>query len=86
MADTKKDLSEHSAAASSTAGDNDKKKKKKVAAPQASTGETMSFVFGCGTKTIGIWCLGMLGALGNGAVSHATCCNVENEHGTEGCG
>jgi ATP-binding cassette subfamily B (MDR/TAP) protein 1 len=43
---------------------------KKIPKPkvQASVGETMSFVFGCGPKTTALWCLGFLGGIGNGLV------------------
>ena len=58
-----KDASQHSAVST---GDNDKKKKKKE--PMASTGETLSFVFSGDSKMVVIWFVGMLGALGNGAV------------------
>ena len=48
-----------------TADDEKKVVKPKV---QASVGETMSFVFGCGPKTTMLWCLGFLGGIGNGLV------------------
>ena len=40
---------------------------KKVIKPkaQASVGETMSFVFGCGAKTTMVWWLGLFGGIGN---------------------
>jgi ATP-binding cassette subfamily B (MDR/TAP) protein 1 len=43
---------------------------KKILKPnaQASVGETMSFVFGCGAKTTMLWFLGFLGGIGNGLV------------------
>jgi ATP-binding cassette subfamily B (MDR/TAP) protein 1 len=53
--------------AASTAGDK-KEKPKSKSQDQASVSETLSFVFGSGTKTVVIFCIGFLGGIGNGAV------------------
>jgi ATP-binding cassette subfamily B (MDR/TAP) protein 1 len=51
----------------STATDKSEKSKPKPPT-QASVSETLSFVFGSGTKTVVIFVIGVIGALGNGAV------------------
>jgi hypothetical protein len=51
-----------------TAGSNENNKKKKQA-PQATVAETLSFAFTSGTQNSVIFFIGVLGALGNGAVS-----------------
>jgi ATP-binding cassette subfamily B (MDR/TAP) protein 1 len=50
-------------AATSSSGKN-----AKVAPSQASTGETLSFVFGAGGSTVALFFVGLIGAVGNGAV------------------
>jgi hypothetical protein len=49
--------------------DDDKKKKTTKKAQQASTSETLSFVFTSGTKTTVLFFCGILGGIGNGVVS-----------------
>ena len=44
------------------------KKTKKKPNATASVGETLSFVWGCGPKTSALFCLGILGGIGNGLV------------------
>lgn len=54
---------------SHSATSKDSKNDKKVKPPtQASVTETLSFVFGSGTKTVVLFCIGILGGLGNGLV------------------
>jgi ATP-binding cassette subfamily B (MDR/TAP) protein 1 len=53
--------------AASTASDKNAKPKSK-SPDQASVSETLSFVFGSGTKTAVIFCIGIVGGIGNGAV------------------
>lgn len=52
------------------AGDKEKTKQKAKALPKpaASASETFSFVWACGWKTTGLFCLGVLGGIGNGLV------------------
>jgi len=45
-----------------------KEKAKALSSPAASFSETLRFVFGCGTKTTVLFCLGVLGGIGNGLV------------------
>jgi hypothetical protein len=65
MAGNDKQLARQSSTASQADG---KKKKKRPAAQTASTTETMSFIFGCGTRNTTIWFIGMIAAFCNGAV------------------
>lgn len=65
---TEADETEELTAAGAT-NNSDKKDKKKKQAPQASVSETLSFAFTSGTQTSVIFFVGILGALGNGAVS-----------------
>ena len=44
------------------------KKNAKIALPQATIGETLSFVFECGPKMSWIFFAGILGAIANGTV------------------
>jgi ATP-binding cassette subfamily B (MDR/TAP) protein 1 len=53
--------------ATSTATDKSEKSKPKTPT-QASVSETLSFVFGSGTKTVVLFIIGIIGAIGNGAV------------------
>jgi hypothetical protein len=60
---------EEEAGDATTASSNENNKKKKQA-PQATVAETLSFAFTNGTQNSIIFFIGVLGAIGNGAVSH----------------
>ena len=47
---------------------NGKKEATKAAQNMASVTETLSFVFTSGPRNVVIWCVGMVAAVGNGAV------------------
>ena len=49
-------------------GGSDNGKKKEAAKNMASVTETLSFVFSSGPRSVVIWCVGMIAAVGNGAV------------------
>jgi hypothetical protein len=63
------EVSQHSATSASRG-----EKKKKKPAEMATVSQTLAFAFDCGSKNVLLFCIGVIGAVGNGAVRIVCVC------------